>query len=163
MALISDPKVLFLDEPTMGLDPKSRKTLWSLIRYLRSKKTVFLTTHYLEEADALADRIAIIDQGRLVALGTSEELKRHLGGMQVMTVKADSLSPAAMKNLKKIYPQTAVADSHLIIKAEKLDFNKVVDLLRGEGVKINWLSMKEPTLDEIYLKSTGRTRDNEII
>ncbi len=154
MALISDPCVLFLDEPTAGLDARSRKSLWELIESFRGKKTVVLTTHYLEEADALADRLAIINKGRLVALGTSEELKQKLAGMETMTIKAEDLTQKAVERLEENYPRVTLTDGKLIIEAEKLDFDTVVDCLRAEGVRIKWLSMKEPSLDEIYLKIT---------
>lgn len=154
MALISDPRVLFLDEPTTGLDARSRKSLWELIEFYRGRKTIVMTTHYLEEADFLADRLAIINQGRLVALGTSEELKRELAGLETMTIQAENLTPTAAERLKKIYPRIRLNGEKLIIEGEKLDFDTVVDCLRGEGVRIKWLSMKEPSLDEIYLKIT---------
>jgi len=154
MALISDPRVLFLDEPTTGLDARSRKSLWELIESYRGRKTIVMTTHYLEEADFLADRLAIINQGRLVALGTSEELKRELAGLETMTIQAENLTPTAAEGLKKIYPRVRLNGEKLIIEGEKLDFDTVVDFLRGEGVRIKWLSMKEPSLDEIYLKIT---------
>lgn len=151
MALISNPQVLILDEPTQGLDPKSRKALWSIIRRLRGHKTVLLTTHYLEEADFLADRLAIIDRGKLVAIGTSNELKRKLGGIQSMTLRTENLSRAVYEKLKKAYPETSINKKDLIIKARELVFDDVADVLRSGGVRITWVSMYEPTLDDVYL------------
>ncbi len=162
MALVSNPKVLFLDEPTIGLDAKSRRSLWKLIDSFRGEKTVLLTTHYLEEADALSDRLGIIDKGKLVALGTSEELKRKLAGLQTMKVRGDNLNPELIQILREIYPEVIPFEGGLEIKGEKIIFDEVVDLLRSKGVRINWLSMEEPSLDEIYLKITGGGKQNEI-
>ncbi len=160
MALISDPQVLFLDEPTAGLEARSRKSLWELIESYRERKTIVLTTHYLEEADVLADRLAIINKGRLVALGTSEELKNKLAGLETMTIQAENLTPTVVERLKESYPRVKLTGKKIFIEGEKLDFDTVVDCLRGEGVRIKWLSMKEPSLDEIYLKITeGGSRD----
>lgn len=152
MALISNPQVLFLDEPTLGLDPKSRKTLWSIIGRLKGHKTILLTTHYLEEADALADRLAIIDRGKLVAIGTSNELKQKLGGIQSMTLRTENLSSPVFEKLKAAYPETTITKQGLVIKARQLVFDDVAKLLQSGGVKITWVSMYEPTLDDAYLK-----------
>lgn len=162
MALISNPQVLFLDEPTLGLDPKSRKTLWSIIGRLKGHKTILLTTHYLEEADALADRLAIIDRGKLVAMGTSNELKQKLGGIQSMTLRTENLSRPVFEKLKTAYPATTITKQGLVVKARKLVFDDVAELLRSGGVKITWVSMHEPTLDDVYLKIVrgGNTDEN---
>ncbi len=162
MALVSDPEVLFLDEPTIGLDAKSRKSLWKLIDSYRGKKTILLTTHYLEEADALSDRIGIIDKGKLVALGTSEELKRKLAGLQTMKIRGENFNSELIQILREIYPEIIPFEGGLVIKGEEIIFDEVVDLLRSKGVKIKWLSMEEPSLDEIYLKITGGGKRDEI-
>jgi ABC-2 type transport system ATP-binding protein len=152
MALITNPQVLFLDEPTLGLDPKSRKTLWSIIERLKGHKTILLTTHYLEEADALADRLAIIDKGKLVAIGTSNELKHKLGGVQSMTVRTENLSKPVFEKLRAVYPATTITRQGLVIKDQNLVFEEILALLHSGGVNITWLSMHEPTLDDVYLK-----------
>ncbi len=151
MALISNPQVLFLDEPTLGLDPKSRKRLWAIIQRLKGYKTVLLTTHYLEEADALSDRLAIIDQGRLIAVGSSEELKQRLGSMQSMTLKTENMSRAVYEKVKALYPVATISRQGLKIEAKAIVFEDVAELLRSNGVKITWVSMYEPTLDDVYL------------
>jgi len=156
MALISDPQVLFLDEPTTGLDARSRRSLWRLIEYYRGKKTIVLTTHYLEEADALSDRIAIINRGELVALGTSEKLKKDLAGMETMHIRAENLDEEVLCGLEKRYSRVQRTESGLIIENESLDFNEIVDYLRTGGVTIRWLSMQDPSLDQVYLKITER-------
>jgi len=156
MALVSDPQVLFLDEPTLGLDPQSRRGIWEHIAELKGKKTIVLTTHYLEEADALADRIAIIDEGKIVALGTPQELKDSISDMQVMVVKAKNLPPDVSEGLKEIYPEVKATESGIEIRAKELSFYEIVDYLRPRGVAIQSMSLKQPTLDDVFLHLTGK-------
>jgi ABC-2 type transport system ATP-binding protein len=156
MALVSDPQVLFLDEPTLGLDPQSRRSVWEHIAELKGKKTIVLTTHYLEEADALADRIAIIDEGKIAALGTPQELKDSISDMQVMVVKAKNLNPDAIEGLKEIYPEVKATEDGIEIRAKELSFYEIVDYLRPRGVAIQSTSLKQPTLDDVFLHLTGK-------
>jgi ABC-2 type transport system ATP-binding protein len=156
MALVSDPQVLFLDEPTLGLDPQSRRGIWEHIAELKGKKTILLTTHYLEEADALADRIAIIDEGKIVALGTPQELKDSISDMQVMVVRAKNLPPDVIEGLKEIYPEVKATEDGIEIKAKELSFYDIVDYLRPKGVAIQSTSLKQPTLDDVFLHLTGK-------
>jgi ABC-2 type transport system ATP-binding protein len=156
MALVSDPRVLFLDEPTLGLDPQSRRGIWEHIAELKGKKTILLTTHYLEEADALADRIAIIDDGKIAALGTPQELKDSISDMQVMVVKAKNLTLDVIEGLKEIYPEVKATEDGIEIKAKELSFYKIVDYLRPRGVAIQSISLKQPTLDDVFLHLTGK-------
>jgi ABC-2 type transport system ATP-binding protein len=156
MALVSDPQVLFLDEPTLGLDPQSRRGIWEHIAELKGKKTIVLTTHYLEEADALADRIAIIDEGKIAALGTPQELKDSISDMQVMVVRAKNLPPDVIEGLKEIYPEVKVTEGGVEIRAKELSFYEIVDYLRPRGVAIQSTSLKQPTLDDVFLHLTGK-------
>ena len=156
MALVSDPQVLFLDEPTLGLDPQSRRSVWEHIAELKGKKTIVHTTHYLEEADALADRIAIIDEGKIVALGTSRELKDSISDMQVMVVKAKNLPPDVIEGLKEIYPEVKAKEDGVEIKAKEVSFHEIVDYLRPRGVVIESTSLKQVTLDDVFLHLTGK-------
>jgi ABC-2 type transport system ATP-binding protein len=156
MALVSDPQVLFLDEPTLGLDPQSRRGIWEHIAELKGKKTILLTTHYLEEADALADRIAIIDEGKVAALGTPQELKDSISDMQVMVVKAKNLTPDVIEGLKEIYPEVKATEDGIEIRAKELSFYEIVDYLRPQGVTILSASLKQPTLDDVFLHLTGK-------
>jgi ABC-2 type transport system ATP-binding protein len=156
MALVSDPQVLFLDEPTLGLDPQSRRGIWEHIAELKGKKTILLTTHYLEEADALADRIAIIDEGKIAALGTPQELKDGISDMQVMVVKAKNLPPDVIEGLKEIYPEVKTTEDGIEIRAKELSFYEIVDYLRPRGVAIQSMSLKQPTLDDVFLHLTGK-------
>jgi ABC-2 type transport system ATP-binding protein len=156
MALVSDPQILFLDEPTLGLDPQSRRGIWEHIAELKGKKTILLTTHYLEEADALADRIAIIDEGKIAALGTPQELKDSISDVQVMVVKAKNLPPDAIEGLKEIYPEVKATEDGIEIRAKELSFYEIVDYLRPRGVAIQSTSLKQPTLDDVFLHLTGK-------
>lgn len=156
MALVSDPQVLFLDEPTLGLDPQSRRSIWEHIAELKGKKTIVLTTHYLEEADALADRIAIIDEGKIAALGTPQELKDSISDMQVMVVKAKNLTPDAIDGLKEIYSEVKTIEDGVEIKAKEFSFDEIVDYLRPRGVVIESTSRKQITLDDVFLHLTGK-------
>jgi ABC-2 type transport system ATP-binding protein len=156
MALVSNPQVLFLDEPTLGLDPQSRRGIWEHIAELKGKKTILLTTHYLEEADALADRIAIIDEGKVAVLGTPHELKDSISDVQVMVVKAKSLTPGVIEGLKKIYPEVKATEDGMEIRAKELSFYEIVDYLRPKGVAIQSMSLKQPTLDDVFLHLTGK-------
>lgn len=156
MALVSDPQVLFLDEPTLGLDPQSRRGIWEHIAELKGRKTILLTTHYLEEADALADRVAIIDEGKIAALGTPQELKDSISDIQVMVVKAKNLPPDVIEGLKEIYPEVKPTEDGIEIKAKELSFYEIVDYLRPRGVAIQSISLKQPTLDDVFLHLTGK-------
>ena len=156
MALVSDPRVLFLDEPTLGLDPQSRRSIWEHIAALKGKKTIVLTTHYLEEADSLADRIAVIDEGKIVALGTPRELKESISDMQVMVVRAKNLTADAVAGLRKLYPDVRELADGVEIKAKEVNFSEIVDYLRPLGVEIESSSLKQVTLDDVFLHLTGK-------
>lgn len=156
MALVSDPQVLFLDEPTLGLDPQSRAGLWEHIERLKGSKTVVLTTHYLEEADSLADRIAIMDEGRIVVQGTSQELKDGISEGKVMRIEADGLSTDIVKGLRERYTEVEVVEGGVEIRAEKLDLYEIQDFLRPLGVTIRSTYLKQATLDDVFLHYTGR-------
>ncbi len=156
MALISDPPVLFLDEPTLGLDPQARRAIWKHIEHLKEKKTIILTTHYLEEADALADRVAIISEGNIIAIGTPKELKNDIYGMRTVVIKAQKLSSTCIEGLKEMYLSVREIDDGIEIKARELNFDEIVDYIRSSGAKIEWFSMEEPSLDDVFLSLTGK-------
>jgi ABC-2 type transport system ATP-binding protein len=116
-----------------------------------------LTTHYLEEADALADRIAIIDEGKIVALGTPRELKNKISDKQSMVVKAKNLATEAIEGLKEMmYPEVREIADEIETRAKELSFDKIVDFLRSKGATIESTSMKEPSLDDVFLQLTGK-------
>lgn len=156
MALVSDPKILFLDEPTLGLDPHARKSVWNYIERLKGEKTILLTTHYLEEADALSDHLAIMESGVVVAAGTSRELKQNLNTDRVLRVTAETFPDAVIGKLVESGHSVDRIDHGLNIKAENIDLYAVVDLLRSNKVELTGINLQEPTLDEVFLTVTGK-------
>jgi len=156
MALVSNPDVLFLDEPTIGLDPQSRRGMWDHIAGLKGKTTTVLTTHYLEEADALADRIAVVDEGKVIAEGTPNELKADIAGGQAMVVEATNVSPEAVEALRRMYPSVKEIDGGLEIEAEDVDVYELQDVLRPMGVAIQSTYKRQVTLDDVFLQLTGK-------
>ncbi|WP_410663240.1 ATP-binding cassette domain-containing protein [Amycolatopsis sp. lyj-84] len=157
MTLIGDPQVIFLDEPTTGLDPRSRRTMWQIIRDLVADGvTIFLTTQYLEEADQLADRVAVLDGGRVVALGTPDELKRRVPGghMQLKFPDAGSLRDATRAL------QVSTSDEEGLALRVPTDgtvaaLRAVLDRLDAEAVAVDSLTVHTPDLDDVFLSLTG--------
>jgi ABC-2 type transport system ATP-binding protein len=162
MGVIHDPKVVFLDEPTTGLDPQSRARTWDEVRRLRREgMTVFLTTHYLEEADALCDRIAIIDNGEIVAEGTPDELKREIAG-DVVTVGVDGSGPQATELLQARgfvrSVETAGEDTlRLYVDEASTAIPQILRALDGAGIEFGKMELTRPSLDDVFLIKTGRT------
>ena len=156
MALVSNPEVLFLDEPTLGLDPQARRGLWEYIEGLKGRITMVLTTHYLEEADALADRIAVIDEGKVVALGTPAELKSDGDGRQVMVVETDGLTDEAIEALKQVFPAVRVVDGGVEVEGDDVGVDAIVDCLRPLGVGVQSTTRKRTSLDDVFLRLTGK-------
>jgi len=158
--LLHEPKVLFLDEPTLGLDPQTRNHLWEYIARLNDEKgiTIILTTHYMEEADRLCDRVAIIDRGTIIALGTTEYLKASIGGDVVTIASPD---PDAIADLLT-EPWVSGIERHdgsVLIRLQDADRHIpgiVTDLVRN-GIGITSLSVRKPTLEDVFLHYTGRT------
>ena len=155
LSLVHSPEVLFLDEPTTGLDPGSRRVLWDEIKRLREGGvTVILTTQYLEEADELADRIAIIDEGLVVAEGTSDELKASIGG-DVITFAFDTESD--QKLALKVLTE-GVQENNLIRITVEDGARKIpqyINLLTENNIEVSSVSASKPTLDDVFLKVTG--------
>ena len=158
-ALVHNPQVLFLDEPTTGLDPASRARVWEEVRRLNAEGiTIFLTTQYLEEADALAHRVGIINGGRLITEGTPTELKRSLGS-DVIVARVDDGAERACTAVEEVggVDQVDVHGDELTIRA--LDGSAVLSpvaiALDGCGVKVRDLTLREPTLDDVFLELTG--------
>jgi ABC-2 type transport system ATP-binding protein len=162
LGLVHRPPVLFLDEPTTGLDPQSRSNLWEHIRRLREEDgtTVFLTTHYLEEADALCDRILIIDEGRIVAEGTTDELKRRVSG-DVVTVEVTGDPAGAVTALQALLAvrEATVTGTTLRLTVEHGDqvLMTLMRTLDAAGVEIAAIQVARPTLDDVFLTVTGRS------
>jgi ABC-2 type transport system ATP-binding protein len=156
MALVSDPRVVFLDEPTIGLDPQARRGMWEYIDGLKGATTVVLTTHYLEEADALADRIAVIDGGELVALGSPAELKAGIAGTSVMLVEATNVTDEALAALREVYPTARRVPAGIEIEADGVSVYEVGDRLRPFGVDIRSTATQHVSLDDVFLELTGK-------
>ena len=164
--LINRPKVLFLDEPTLGLDVQTRSATWNYITRLKKEfgMTLFMTTHYLEEADALCDRIAIIDHGKIIVVGTPTELKDSLGG-DIITVgiQKDVDITGLIKKIEHVKEVKKENDTYMI-KSENGEITAplIIEALRKEGHIVTRLSLTKPTLNEVYLQYTGRSmRDAE--
>ncbi len=156
MALVSDPRVLFLDEPTIGLDPQARRGMWEYIAGLKNHATIVLTTHYLEEADALADRIAVIDGGKLVAVGTSAALKDSIGGPRVTVVEAPNVTDEALAALTERYHSVTPIDGGVEIEADDVSVYDIGDRLRPLGVEIRSTYTKQVSLDDVFIELTGK-------
>ena len=164
-ALIHNPHVLFLDEPTTGLDPASRATVWDEVKRLNRDlgMTIFLTTQYLEEADALADRVGIIDRGRIIAEGTPAELKRSIGA-DVVTVRVDNVTVAAstIAALPGVDSVEVRGDEILAATADGPGtVSPIAVALAGAGVRVRSLTLREPSLDDVFLTLTGQHLEGE--
>jgi ABC-2 type transport system ATP-binding protein len=158
-ALVHEPRVLFLDEPTTGLDPVSRKTIWGEVRALNDAgTTVFLTTQYLEEADQLADNVGIIDKGRMVAEGTPESLKASIGDPHIrLTLEEGSIAEAEQvcREIGRLLPP-ADGKTVLVEVAEgAADIPRVVRALDDAGIGVGSLELVQPTLDDVFVATTG--------
>jgi ABC-2 type transport system ATP-binding protein len=157
MTLVSKPRVIFLDEPTTGLDPRSRLTMWQIIRDLAmSGVTILLTTQYLDEADQLADRIAVLDQGRIVAEGTPAELKSRIPGSHVRLHFAD---PHLLHSASELLPAAAPDQDQVVLQVPA---DGTVDSLRGlldelheARISVERLTIHTPDLDDVFFAVTG--------
>lgn len=157
LALLNEPEVIFLDEPTTGLDPQSRRALWDLIRELRQQgTTIVLTTHYMEEAEALCGRVAIIDRGRLVALDTPRALINRLAGLSSITTSAN-MPLDVIRSLPAI--SSAERDgiqTHLQTSDVAMTLRSFLDLAEQYEVNVHDLHIKQPNLEDVFLNLTGR-------
>jgi ABC-2 type transport system ATP-binding protein len=165
VALVSEPELLFLDEPTAGLDPQARRALWDIIRTLRAQgRTVVLTTHYMDEAERLCDRVAVVDHGRVIALGTPRELIATLGADHVVEFAlADGAAPpdglARVPGVRAVHREDGtirltVAQVHETVPA-------LIGVLREQGVGLAQLATHHATLEDVFLNLTGRTLRDE--
>ncbi|HYP56077.1 MAG TPA: ATP-binding cassette domain-containing protein, partial [Solirubrobacterales bacterium] len=158
-ALVHEPRVLFLDEPTTGLDPVSRRTIWDEVRALnRDGTTVFLTTQYLEEADQLADNVAIIDSGRIVAEGTPASLKAEIGNPHIRLQLEEGSTAAAGEICSRIGPVLPPVDGRTVsveVENGAADIPRVVRALDEAGIEVGALELVQPTLDDVFVAKTG--------
>jgi ABC-2 type transport system ATP-binding protein len=161
LALVHSPRILFLDEPTTGLDPQSRSALWAEVQRLASEDgvTVFLTTQYLEEADQLADRIGIIHRGRIVAEGTPEALKAEIGRPSVEVIPAEGDGLGRMKEVLSRFGEEVSASpkgAAVRLSGGDAQLADVVRALDSESIRVDQLQLHAPTLDDVFLAKTGR-------
>ena len=156
MALVTEPQVVFLDEPTIGLDPQSRRGVWQYIEGLKGSTTIVLTTHYLEEADALADRIAIVDAGQVVALGTPDELKaRHVEGRCTL-VEASAWTDEAFAALRATFPTAVRSNGTVEIGGSDVSIYDVTACLRPFDIGLTGVHRHSVTLDDVFIELTGK-------
>ncbi|GAB3693454.1 daunorubicin resistance protein DrrA family ABC transporter ATP-binding protein [Actinocorallia lasiicapitis] len=158
MTLVGRPRIIFLDEPTTGLDPRSRRTMWQIIRGLvAGGVTIFLTTQYLEEADQLADRIAVLDQGRIVAEGTAGELKRLVPGGHISLRFTDR---TALDRAARSLGDTVRDDEALTLQVpgdgDVRSLRALLDLLDAKAIEVDGLTVHTPDLDDVFLALTGK-------
>ncbi len=160
--MLVKPKIMFLDEPTIGLDPSARKVVWKELASFKREYgvTVFFNTHYMDEADLYSDEIAIINGGKIVKLGTAEELKHSVGGEIILfSVEIDSVSEDCLDNVKKVSLVSDVIanDSELsvVVKDAETALPDIMEVLRRKGVSVKKISMTKPTLDDVFLKYVG--------
>ncbi|HVV29477.1 MAG TPA: ATP-binding cassette domain-containing protein [Mycobacteriales bacterium] len=161
-ALVAKPPVLFLDEPTTGLDPRSRLDVWSTVEELVADgTTVLLTTQYLEEADRLADTIVVIDHGRVIAEGTPDTLKDSTGGERLEVLLLDpTAAPAAVRALAPMSDQPPTADGNTVHLAVRTRTGAIVEAVRrldDASVQVDDIALRRPTLDDVFLSLTGHT------
>jgi len=165
MTLVGSPRVIFLDEPTTGLDPRSRRTMWDSIRDLAAGGvTIFLTTQYLDEADHLADRIAVLDRGRIVAEGSADELKRRVPGGHV---RLQFATPEALSMAAELLETDSRDDEKLVIQVPGDggvgSLRRLLDQLDDARVEIDQLSIHTPDLDDVFFAVTGHPTEEEAL
>ena len=161
MGIMHKPDVLFLDEPTTGLDPQNRANLWEHIRKLKSAgMTVFLTTHYLEEADELCDRLCIMDKGIIVAEGTPQTLKREISG-DVVSIKPqndqDDIAHIFDKDKDVLDIRIEGGKTYLYVRDGAIAMPKIFNILKAKGVELESVSLSQPSLNDVFLKQTGKS------
>ena len=156
IALVNDPEVIFLDEPTTGLDPKARRDVWNLIEGLRDQqKTVFLTTHYMDEAEVLSDRVVIISYGKIIADGTPSELILKHGGKTTLIVEEGGTE--AHNILRKKFPDSKIENGDVLVPINgKSDLPEAVMMLNGNKADYAELIVRRPNLEDVFLNLTGK-------
>ena len=165
--LVHSPKILFLDEPTTGLDPVSRTNVWEMIQKMQQagKLTILLTTHYMDEADNLCDRIAIVDHGKLAALDTPTKLKDSVSGVDIVEAEFSGAPADWQDTLKSMPGVTGVTEhdglTHITSKSGPDTIGALMDLARKRGVKVQRVTVKTTTLDDVFLHYTGRQLRDE--
>jgi ABC-2 type transport system ATP-binding protein len=162
--LIHKPHVFILDEPTTGLDPQSRRVIWELLESLRARGglTILLCTHYMDEADRLCDRLAIVDRGRIVALGTPRELKASVPGKDTLTLQFMTEVDDALLEVLKALPEVHAAGREeihtvrIILNGDVVPLEGLTDVARNHHNKVRSVTLVEPTLEDVFIHYTGR-------
>jgi ABC-2 type transport system ATP-binding protein len=167
LGMIHKPKVLFLDEPTTGLDPQNRANLWNQIKALKKEGiTIFITSHYLDEVDFLADRLAIMDQGQIVEVGTPKALKRQISGdiINISVKKDDAENTLRLLKDQPFIKEIAQDAQHISLYVEQGDvaLTQILRLLDTEKIVLERISLSVPTLDDVFLKKTGHALREEV-
>jgi ABC-2 type transport system ATP-binding protein len=164
MTLVGDPRVIFLDEPTTGLDPRSRHTMWKIIRDLvTAGTTILLTTQYLDEADELADRIAVLDHGTIVAEGTAAELKRRIPGGHVRLRFADARGlQSAVRSLGEVSRDDDALTLRVPSDGSLRSLKELIDRLDDESIEVDELSVHTPDLDDVFFAVTGHPKSEKV-
>jgi ABC-2 type transport system ATP-binding protein len=165
-ALVGDPELLFLDEPTTGLDPQARRNLWELVDQLRlSGRTIILTTHYMDEAERLCDRVAVMDHGKIIALGTPKELIASIGGEQIVefaTGPGTTLDPAALTNMPGVQSYRVHAGMHqLSVSQLHTTVPLIFDSLAQQQLELTEFRTHSATLEDVFVSITGRNLRDE--
>ena len=160
--MLTRPRIMFLDEPTIGLDPSARKAVWERLTSFRSEygTTVFFNTHYMDEADIYSDEIAIINRGKIVKIGTAEELKHSVGGEVIQFTVGDyTIAEDVLKRIKgmSLVKDMMIRNSDLVVVVEDAEsaLPDIMQALRGEGIPVSKISTTKPTLDDVFLKYAG--------
>jgi len=162
VGLVHGPRMLFLDDPTTGLDPAARLAIWEFVKQLHAESvTILLTTHYMDEADYLCDRVAIMDRGEIIALGTPAELKRSIDKLEVIELKAAGVPSAVLEKLRKLKDIKKVARTpggvRLLTPFADAALSQVVQVATKVGVHVETLNIVQPTLEDVFIKLTGKT------
>ncbi|MFI5417477.1 MAG: ATP-binding cassette domain-containing protein [Candidatus Lutacidiplasmatales archaeon] len=161
LALVNDPELCFLDEPTTGLDPRARRSIWSVIRRLRNEgRTIFLTTHYLDEAQQLADRIAIINKGRIIASGSPDDIIARYGRPERLRIVGDPSTADRLAQLGlKVTPDDGGVEVELGTKEDAL---RILQTIAASGLRWEGFSTKTDTLEDVFLRLVGRPEEEPI-
>ncbi|MEM0044322.1 MAG: ATP-binding cassette domain-containing protein [Sulfolobales archaeon] len=160
-ALIHDPEILVLDEPTIGLDPQTRNKVWDYVRTARKEKgvTILMTTHYMDEAEQLCDRISIMDHGKILVEGTADQLKSYVGADVILITLGDSSEPACIQDIEDLAIKCKIIDSRrieIVTRDAVRTLPRIFEEYERRGVKISEISYRRPTLNEVFLHFTGR-------
>jgi ABC-2 type transport system ATP-binding protein len=161
MSLVHNPQILFLDEPTLGLDPAARHVVWDFIEELKKeKKTIILTTHYMDEADVLCDQVAVIDYGKIIAEDTPEQLKEKVGAGDIIEIDFTGDAASAIKSLErfKFVRKVSKIQGHLVIVAEAgiTRLGEITNTLHNCGGSVGKIAVRQNTLEDVFIHLTGR-------